>query len=192
MTNTSTSNRKHSRMAAVVVILLVVALLFSTQAPGAKADWKIKPDWSRVQTVTPGTRTTVLLFRDLAPPGKREIKGQFHSATPESVTMLLGPGKTRTLEKKDVRRVLVFRPLGKRYQVGVATAVGLTAGIFMGIGLSSADTDNQVRAFTVGLGTVLGLAVGIGYLLAPKMGGIYNVPRNYKNYKKRQGSAPNR
>ncbi len=191
MANTSTSNRKHSRMAAVVVILLVVALLFSTQAPGAKAAGRIKPDWSRVQTVTPGTRTTVLLYRDLAPPGKREIKGRFHSATPESVTMLLGPGKTRTLEKKDVRRFLVFRPLGKRYQLGVATAVGLATGIPFGISYSG-DRDNPGQYFTIGLGAILGLAVGIGYLLAPKMGGIYNVPRNYKNQKKRQGSAPNR
>lgn len=189
MTNTNPSNRKQSTMAKGVGMLLVVALLFSSQAPAVEAAGKIKRDWSRVRAVTPGTRTTVLLYRDLAPPGKREIKGRFHSATPESVTVLLGPGKTRTLEKRDVRRVLVFRPLGKRYQLGIATAVGLATGIPFGAVLTSADTDNQLRAFTIGMGAVLGLALGIGYMLAPKMGGIYNVPRNYK---KRQGSAPNR
>ncbi len=184
-----TPKATQSRSAKVVGTLLVVALLFSSQAPTVEAAGNIKRDWSRVQTVKPGTRTTVLLYRDLAPPGKREIKGRFHSATPESVTMLLGPGKTRTLEKRDVRRVLVFRPIGKRYQIGVASAIGLGTGLLAGAGAAGADTDNQLRAFTIGMGAVLGIALGIGYMLAPKMGGIYNVPRNYK---KRQGRAPDR
>ena len=118
MTNATTSNRKQSRMAKVVGIALVVALLCSSQVPTVDAAGKFKRDWSRVQTVTPGTRTTVLLV-DLAPRGKRKIEGRFHSATAESVTIMLPSGQPRTVEKRDVRRVLVCRPVGKRYQVPI-------------------------------------------------------------------------
>ena len=44
MTNTNTSNRKQSRMAKGVGMLLVVALLFSAQAPTAEASWGAKRD----------------------------------------------------------------------------------------------------------------------------------------------------
>ena len=188
MTNTNTSNARQSRMAKVVGMLLVVALLFSAQAPTAEASWGAKRDWSRVQAVRPGTRTTVLLHEDLAPRGKRKIKGRFHSATAESITILPPDGQTRTVEKGDVRRVLVFRPVGKRYQVGIAAAIGSGIGIPMSL-LATSDTDSPAAVFFIGIGIFVGIPVAIALLVAPRMGGIYNVPRNYQ---KRAQSAPNR
>lgn len=187
MTTTNTTNRKQMSMAKVVVILLVVALLCSSQAPAAKASGRIKGDWSRVQTVTPGTRTTVLLYKDLAPRGKRKIKGRFHSATPESVTILLKQGQTRTVEKKDVRRVLVYRPIGNRYEI-FAAPVAVTALIFRVL-LSTTTGAESLGEYLVPAALGGALAGGIAILVAPKMRGIYNASRKSK---KRQGSAPNR
>ena len=181
MTNSNTRIRKPSRTAKVTGMLLVVALLFSSQAPLAEAfPGNIKRDWSRVQAVAPGTQTTVLLHKDLAPRGQRKIKGWFRSATPESITVMQGHGVPRTVEKGDVRRVLVFRPVGKRYQPPIAAAVGTAL---------AAPLLVVPPAFLFVVGTWVVPATGLTFLAAPKMGGIYNVPRKYK---KRQGSAPNR
>ena len=38
----------------------------------------IKLNWFRVQAVTPGTPTTVVLYQDQAPRGRRKIKGHFY------------------------------------------------------------------------------------------------------------------
>lgn len=185
MTNTNTSNRKPSRMAKVTGMLLVVALMFSSQAPGAEAfPGSVKRDWSRVQAVPRGVRTTVLLYKDLAPRGKRKIKGRFHSATAESVTLQLEQGQTRTVEKKDVRRVLVYRPVGQRYQVAATVAVSSAISI---LGLLQYSEFHGPKF--AGLIAVAAVPSAVAFLVAPRMGGIYNVPRKYK---KRQGSAPNR
>ena len=191
MTNTNTRIRKQSRMAKGVGMLLVVVLLFSSQAPTAEASWRVKPDWSRVQAVTPGTRTTVLLYKDLAPRGKRKIKGRFHSATPQSITILQGQGQTRTVEKGDVRRVLVFRPVGKRYQPQVAAAVG-TVLAAVPILLVAAQPNTYI--LNIGwvakvVGVLVGAPTAFALMVAPKMGGIYNVPRSKKPAAQ---SAPNR
>ena len=79
--------------------------------------------WSRVQAVTPGTRTTVVLYKDQAPRGSRKIKGQFHSSTDDSITLTLKDGKTRTIQKPIVRKVLVYRPFKKRYLGWITAAV---------------------------------------------------------------------
>ena len=46
------------------------------------------------------------LYKDEAPPENRKIKGRFHSATTDSITLRLKYGQTRTLEKPAVRKVL--------------------------------------------------------------------------------------
>ena len=192
MTNTNTSNRKQSRMAKGVGMLLVVALLFSAQAPTAEASWGAKRDWSRVQAVRPGTRTTVLLHGDLAPRGKRKIKGRFHSATAESITILLGvlgqgQGQTRTVEKGDVRRVLVYRPVGKRYQVGITVTVGtvLAAAPILIVAGSPNTYNLKIGWVAKVVGVLVGAPTAFALLVAPKMGGIYNVPRNDQKRQKR-------
>ena len=136
----------------------------------------VRRDWSRVQAVTPGTRTTVLLYKDQAPRGKRKIEGHFHSATTEAVKLRLPHGPLRTVEKKAVRKVLVYRPLKKRYQ-GWVTA-GVVTAILTG-GLPSAGTSSEPLPTAAGVllvGLVVGVPTVIAFLVAPKMGGIYNVP----------------
>ena len=85
--------------------------------------------WSRVQSVTPGTRTTVELYKDQAPRGSQKIEGHFHSATDDSITLRLKGGQRRTLQKSAVRKVLAYRPFGKRtlgwITAGVSSAVSL-------------------------------------------------------------------
>lgn len=176
MTNTNTSDRKLSKTAKAAGMSLLVMFLFSAGAPEVGAVWRIKPDWSKVQAVTPGTRTTVVLYKDLAPRGKRKIKGHFHSSTADSITLMLGHGQPRMVEKGDVRRVLVPRPLKKRYQGWIALAVStaLTAPL-----LAGADLTAWGVAYVVGLH--IPLPTTFAFLVAPKMGGIYNVPRSRRN-----------
>ena len=176
MTNTNTGNGKQSRIAKTVAMLLLLVLLFSAQAPEAAAIWWIKSDWSKVQAVTPGTRTTVLLYKDLAPRGKRKIKGHLQSVTADAVTLLLPDGQTRSVAKEDVRRVLVRRPFKKRYQgwvtAGIATAIA--APLFVAW---------PPAAILYIAGAHVAPATAIGFLVAPKKGGIYNVPRNHSKSK---------
>ncbi len=176
MTHINTSNEKLSKMAKAAGMFLLVMFLFSVGAPEAEAIWRIKSDWSKVEAVTPGTRATVVLYKDLAPRGKRKIKGYFHSSTAESITLMLGHGQTRTVEKGDVRRVLVPRPLKKRYQGWVALAVStaLIAPLLPG-----ADLTAWGIAYVVGLH--IPIPTAFTFLVAPKMGGIYNVPRGRRS-----------
>ena len=89
--------------ASVVALLLFLSIL-----PGCAARHML--DWSRVQTVSPNTKTEVQLYKDVAPQGSRKIKGRFDSATTDSLTLKLKDGQTRTLEKSAVGKVLTRRP----------------------------------------------------------------------------------
>ena len=77
--------------------------------------------------MTLGTATKVVLYQNQASRVNRKIKGHFHSATAESITLLVPDGQLRTLQKEAVRKVPVRRPFKKRYQgwitLGVACGV---------------------------------------------------------------------
>ncbi len=60
---------------------------WQTGWPPTAAARKIKLDWSWVQAVEPGTQITVVLYKDQAPRGRRKVKGYFHSATDNSITL---------------------------------------------------------------------------------------------------------
>ena len=81
---------------------------------------KSKRDWSRVQSVALGTPAAVFLYKDQI----RRIKGYFYSATEDSLTLTLKDGQKHTFPKWAVRKVLVHRPLGKRYPGWIAAAAG--------------------------------------------------------------------
>ncbi len=173
-------------MSKVTGVLLVAALLFSSQAPATEAFWKrkIKPDWSRVQAVTPGAWIKVLIYKDLAPVGKQKIEGRFHSATGESITILLGfagQGRTRTVKKTDVRRVLVFRPVKERYQGKIGAAIGSALALFVVPRQGISGSGPIVGSIFL----IVGVSTALGYLVAPKMKGIYNVPRDHQKGQKR-------
>ena len=166
---------RRSTAAGLVLLLVLVGW------PSAAAA-KIKSDWSRVQIVTPGTRTTVLLYKDpvLHHQGKRKIEGQFHSATSEAIT-LLRDGQTRTLQKHAVHKVLVYRPIAKRYE-GWITA-GVIGGIIAGAAAKGEDSSEPLPA---GVGAalvalVVGVPTVIVFLVAPKMRSVYDVPRRLRD-----------
>ena len=135
--------------------------------------------WSRVQAVKPRTRTTVVLYQDQAPRGSRKIKGLFHSATDDSLTLERQDGQRHTFQKLAVRKVLVHRPPGKRYQRWITAAVSTAIMIpIMTTFVASGDLDASGIFATVGF--CIALPTALTFLVAPKMGGIYNVPPKHR------------
>ena len=169
----------------------LVLLLISTHPLPAAA--KIKAAWSKVEAVPSGTRTTVLLYKDRAPAGKRKIEGVFRSATAQAIMLLLPDGKRRTLQKQNVRKVLIYRPFKKRYQ-GWLT-IGIALGVVNGMLGYSADVEGvSASGVLMSNAAFVPAAGGIAFLAAPKMGGIYNVPIERRDATpqtpSQQGSSP--
>ncbi len=153
---TNTNDWGHFRRitAAALVLLLVLAT-----APVAEAGFGVKSDWSKVQAVARGTRTTVVLYKDQAPRGKRTISGHFQSATAEAIRLLLPDGQYSTFQKRAVRKVLVPRPLKKRYQGWITLAVAF------GVVQALHSVDNPSTKLTVGTHAALTVPVTvIGFL----------------------------
>ena len=136
----------------------------------------IKLNWPGVQAVTPGTPTTVLLYKDQAPRGSRKIQGRFHSATNNSVTLTLKDGQRHTFPKAVVHKVLVHRPLGKRYAVWITPLVST---VIAGPGIIQAD-DYTVLGKALLAGILIGIPTGLAFLATPKKIGIYNVPPQHR------------
>ena len=164
MSATKTPARK------IIVTGLLVLLILTHPFP---AQARVKSDWARVQKVAPGTKTTVVLYADRAPEGKRRVKGRFHSAIPGCITVTLKRGQTRTIGKQAVFQVLVDRP---PYE-GLITA-GASTGIFLGWFAPKADLNARGAALFGGL--LVGVPTAIAFLVAPKMKNIYSVPRKHR------------
>ena len=152
---------------------LVFLLLLTHPLPAAAT---IKSDWTKVEAVSLGTPTTVVLYKDQAPPGNRKVKGYFRSATSEAITLLLPNGQTNTSQKRAVRKVLVPRPLEKRYQgwITLAVASGVTQLLVNIDGASPTETAASHAVLTLP-------ATIIAFLVAPKRGPIYNVPFKHRD-----------
>ena len=89
-------------------------------------------------------------------------------------------GKTRTLQKQAVRKVLVYRPIFERYQGWVA--LGAAFGILQGLLSASASVDYVSGSTMAKTHAALTLPAGvIGFLAAPKMGEIYHVPPKHRS-----------
>ena len=172
MKTNTTYRRFFSRSTASGFVLLLV--LAST--PAAEAGLGVKSDWSKVQAVARGTRTTVVLYKDQAPRGKRKTRGHFQSATVESIRLLLPDGQTSTLQQRAVRKVLVPRPLKKRYQgwITLAVAFGVVQTFASIDGVSTSEMARSHAPLTVP-------ATVIAFLVAPKMGEIYSVPLKHRD-----------
>ena len=160
---------------------LVLLLIVIGSSPVAEAGEWIRRDWSKVQRIASGARTRVLLYKDRAPGGIRKVEGQFQSASAEAIMLLSPAGQTLTLRKQAVERVLVYRPIEKRYQ-GWITA-GATAAIFGGAAAKSKDASEPLPAGASALlaGLFIGAPTVIAFLVAPRWGGIYNVPRKLRD-----------
>lgn len=166
----------HGKLFKKTIAAAMMFLLVSVHSPTAEADAWIRRDWSKVQRIASGTRTRVILYVDRAPQGKREVKGDFHSATPGCITVTLKRGHTRTLRKQDVTKVLVYRPVANRYQ-GWITA-GVAGGIIAGAAASDKGNPEPLPGWAGALlvGAFVGAPTAIAFLAAPKWGGVYNVP----------------
>ena len=141
-----------------------------------------KADWSRVQAVPHNTKTVVRLYQDAAPRGNRKIKGRFVSATADSIMLVLKDGQTRTVHKQAVRKVLIYRPFGKRWQGWVA--LGATF-LFLEAAFAG-DFDRRSH-----LVITLPIA-GAAFFFSPRMKGIYNGPPGHRplpQADKRSGAA---
>lgn len=182
-------NANHGRLFRKAIAAGMMFLLVSVHSPPAEADTWVRRDWSKVQRVIPGTKTTVRLYKDRAPGGIREIEGSFKSATPETLTLTLPSGNTHTLQKQDVRKVMVYRPLTNRYQ-GWITA-GVAGGIFGALKARDESSEPFPAAATVALVALfVGAPTVIAFLAAPKMGGIYNVPPDRRDPSSTQTRTP--
>ena len=169
MVRTNTSFGKLFRQGTATGSVFFLVVVSYTPTVAAKA----KSDWSRVQKVAPRTKTTVMLYTDRVSQGKREVKGRFHSATPEFITVALKRGQMRTLGKQSVFKVLVDR---LPYE-GLITA-GASTAIFLGL---APGWDLNSRGWTLLGGLFVGVPTGIAFLLAPKMKTIYNMPRKLRD-----------
>ena len=75
-----------------------------------------RPDWSKLQAVASETETEVRLYKDeVLLARSQKIKGRFHSATTDSVTLKFEDGQTETFQTNDVRKVLTRLRLGNRW-----------------------------------------------------------------------------
>lgn len=137
MTINTNSSRLFRPGGATGLVLLLTVIGLSPVAEAAT--WWIKRDWSKVQRIASGARTRVRLYKDRAPGGIERVEGQFQSASTGAIILLLADGQTVTVQKQAVKKVLVYRPIKKRYQGWV------TLGVFFRI-VGSCRTQIRHRA----------------------------------------------
>ena len=168
-----TPTRNYGGLFRKTTASVVALLLFLSILPGCAA--RHMPDWSRVQTVSPNTKTEVQLYKDVAPQGSRKIKGRFDSATTDSITLKLKDGQTRTLEKSAVGKVLTRRPFWKRWPGWVALGVTLTILAAMPL-----DSDDPRPISSPQAHATITLPVAAAFFYGSRMGGIYEVPLQHR------------
>ncbi len=165
--------------------LLCLALLAMS---GQSLFAKTKSDWSAVQAVTPGKRTDVILYSDSVGYSSSRVIGRFGSATPDSITLITAGGRSRTMQKYDIKKVRVIRPLKKRYSAWITLGiVGASTQSFINVvGDAPGKAKVLLHALTTGL-------VGVWALFKSRMrmGTIYSVPiRAQKSLVPQRGHNP--
>ena len=174
--STNTSSCKLSRQGTATGLMLLLTVIGLSPAAEAGGTW-IRRDWSKVQRIAPGTRTRVRLYKDRAPVGIRKLEGPFQSASTEAIMLLLPDGRTLTLRKQAVEKVLTYRPVEERYHGWFAA--GASTAYFLASARGGGDLTAGGWALYAGLW--VGLPTGIAFLAAPRWGGIYNVPRKLRD-----------
>ena len=133
-----------------------------------------RADWSRVQAVPHDTKAAVRLYKDAAPAESRRIKGRFHSATEDSITLRLKDGRTRAFQKSYVRMVLIHRPFSKRWAGWITLAGSVLATEIFRIWVQ--DLPASFAALNLGIAAGATVVVFANSELSP----IYNVPPMYR------------
>ena len=153
----------------------LVPLLLLTVLSGCGGPKRHMPTWSRVQAVSPQTKTEVRLYKDEAPEGSRRVKGRFHSATDDFVTLTLPDGQNRTFQKQSVRAFLTHRSFWKRWPGWAALGV-FTIPLWLGLPIRDED---PLRGLWVG--AVLATPISALFFYGSRMKGIYDVPPNHRD-----------
>jgi len=160
----------------------LLSLLLLTTLPGCIA--RHMPDWDRVQDVPMDTPTEIQLYKEEADPESRKIKGRLLSTTDVSVTLRLKDGQQiQTFQRRSIRKMLAQRELGKRWP-GWA-ALGISLGLCSGF-LSSDFTP----AAQVLFGVVVPVSISAAFFYGSRMGGIYEVPPNHRDWYPQETDSP--
>ena len=168
----------------------LIPLLLLTSSLGC-GGWSVDPmpTWSKVQGVKPNTKTEVQLYKDKSPQGRRKIKGRFVSATDKSITLepterTYTEMRIRTLQKSDVRKVLTHRSILERWP-GWAV-LGISMGFVTWLGSSEGDANKlHLLAFATGIG----LGTATPFFFGSRMGRIYEVPPEHRDFPQSAGPA---
>lgn len=152
----------------LVPVLLIMVL------SGCGGPKRHMPTWSRVQAVSPQTKTEVRLYKDEAPEGSRRVEGRFHSATDDFVTLTLPDGQNRTFQKQSVREFLTHRSFWKRWPGWAALGI-FTIPLWLALPIRDED---PMRGLWVG--AVLATPVSALFFYGSRMRGIYEVPPEYR------------
>lgn len=175
--------RLNGRRFRATTVTGLVPLLLLASLPGCVA--RHMPDWSKVQGVKPDAQTEVQLYEEAAPQGSLKMKGRFLAATNDSVTLKLEDGQTNTFQKKHIRKILAHRELGKRWPGWLALGISLA----FGLQTMRAEAD-FVPGAQVLFGVALPVGISIPFFLGSKMGGIYEVPPEHRDWHPQGESSP--
>ena len=145
---------------------LVVSVLLLTVLPGCTA--RHMPDWSRVQAVSPQTKTHVRLYSN------QKVQGRFHSAADDSLTLTLRDGQERTLPKQSVHKVFTRRAWWEGLPGWVA--LGVSVPLVVVFLKPSTDLTPSGKILVPGLATGITAAAFYG----SRTGLIYKVPPKHR------------
>ncbi len=160
----------------------MAALLLLASLPGCVA--RHMPDWEKVENIRDNTVTRVELYEDNSlGAGPTKHKGQFYGASSRSMTIVSTDGTSQTFQRPDIRNVLVERDFGKRWAGWVALGLGFAL-------CSGFLSDDFAPSAQVLFGIALPVAVSIPFFMGSKMGGIYEVPPNHRDWYPQGTSSP--
>ena len=113
---------------SVLIGLIALVLICPVRAESDGTATRVT-GWERVESLHQGRPMRLILFKSASFQVSRKIKGVFASATGSSVTIMLGNGQTRTVERQAIQAIRVSRPARRRYGwiPGAAVFIGALA-----------------------------------------------------------------
>lgn len=128
-----------------LVLFVLVVMLLPVSGAECLAN-PLKVDWSKVESVDPGKRIAVRVYKDKKTTKNSRIKGRFVSARSNDITLVKSDGTSLTISKDIIRsiRVRIQIPPKKRVLLALATA-------------------GAVAVINVGVLFMLGAAGGVGH-----------------------------
>ena len=148
-------------MASGLVVFVLLTVL-----PGCTA--RHMPDWSRVQAVSPQTKTFVRLYTN------QKVQGRFHSAADDSLTLTLRDGQERTLPKQSVHKVRTRRAWWEGWQGWTVLAASTPLVVLA----AHPSSDITLSGRTLFLGLAAGITAAAFY--GSRTGVIYKVPPQHR------------